>query len=198
MAELVHNFGFPSSPWQTSFVLTANLLVTTKMSLLEDGSVDAAAAKSTASIVSDEFEDALDNDGGRCSVPLITFCPHRTLLSTHLVPMAKFCQPLQLRWGLDDFEYIGILRTSHHSNSGVLLTDLQVDLGSSFLSLNFLFMSLRMPLATIVVKLNVLEDSSDDVNLVHSVDKTFCDNRMSRRHRYLRQITHGCLGNSSC
>ena len=38
-------------------------------------------------------------------------------------------------------------------------------------------MSLRCPLATTVVELAALEDSLDDVNLVHSVDKTSHDNR---------------------
>ena len=40
-------------------------------------------------------------------------------------------------------------------------------------------MSLRCPLATIMVELDVIEDSFNDVNLVHLVDKTFPDDRMS-------------------
>ena len=48
-----------------------------------------------------------------------------------------------------------------------------------------------------VVELNVIEYPFDDVNLVHSVDKTFCDNRMSP---FLSTplTNQGCLGNSSC
>ena len=40
----------------------------------------------------------------------------------------------------------------------------------------FLLMSLKCPLATIVVELAALKDSFDDVNMVHSIDKTSCDN----------------------
>ena len=56
---------------------------------------------------------------------------------------------------------------------------LLLTLGAPSLWLQFLLMSLGCPLTTMFVEFDEFEDSFDDFNLVHSVDTTFHDNKLS-------------------